>query len=352
MYSTQAQGGGDCIVAVPDTSIAGEIAARLSAARVRVITFSAAYGQPLTVSALLAAITGEPDLAAQDDELLKRGFEVLTHVPPGVERTVLLMEGGAPLHRGAARYLDYALRIAPHLTLTLVGEPGAFASWGEGSATLAGRLARAASFAATSPAVDALPAAGPVPGIAGSRRRRAAGWAVAASVCLVSGGMALGYEIGSRSVGAAIATAAPPPSPAADLPGEAHPFVAAVATPAQPVDALRLAGVPPAEAPVAGPEAPRDVEAPHAEAPHAEVPHAEVPHAEATRVETGEPVRPPHLRRPSTRSRNEPVGEAFYNPYRAPARPSWEGEDGWSAPPIVGSYAVNANGQRVFRFTR
>lgn len=119
--------GGDAILAGADDggrALLDQAAERLGSLRLRVLRASAAAPGGLSLSGLMAQVTGQPDLTAHDDEVLDRGFQALT-VPGSACDGIVLMVGDAQvLQRSALRYLQFACRTGSALRLVLAGEHG------------------------------------------------------------------------------------------------------------------------------------------------------------------------------------------------------------------------------------
>lgn len=123
----QVLGGGDAILAAANSGgqeLLDQAAERLEALRLRVLRASAAAPGGLSLSGLMAQVTGQPDLTAHDDEVLDRGFQALTVPGAGCDGIVLMVGGAQALQRTALRYLQFACRAGSALRLVLAGEHG------------------------------------------------------------------------------------------------------------------------------------------------------------------------------------------------------------------------------------
>lgn len=123
----QVLGGGDAILAAANgggQDLLDQAAERLEALRLRVLRASAAAPGGLSLSGLMAQVTGQPDLTAHDDKVLDRGFQALTVPGAGCDGIVLMIGGAEALQRTALRYLQFACRAGSSLRLVLAGEHG------------------------------------------------------------------------------------------------------------------------------------------------------------------------------------------------------------------------------------
>jgi len=96
----------------------------LAERRLRVLRCSASGQGGLSLSGLLAQITGRPDLGSHDDEVLQRGFQALTTHGEDCDGVVLLIEGAQALQRSALRYLQFIGRTTPGPRFVLASEGG------------------------------------------------------------------------------------------------------------------------------------------------------------------------------------------------------------------------------------
>jgi len=122
----QVLSGGDAVLALDGGAHAllDEVATELAESRCRVLRVSAQAAGGLSLSGVMAQITGRPDLDAHDDEVLERGFQALTVLDPECDRIVLLVSGAEALQRTALRYLQFTCRAAAALRLVLAGDQG------------------------------------------------------------------------------------------------------------------------------------------------------------------------------------------------------------------------------------
>lgn len=113
--------GRDALVAGDDGHALLDAAAeQLAALRHRAIRVSVPPAG-LSLSGLMASITGRPDLAAQDDAVLELGFRMLTVRDDGCDGIVLLVSGADRLQRPALRYIQFACRAGRDLRVVLAG---------------------------------------------------------------------------------------------------------------------------------------------------------------------------------------------------------------------------------------
>ena len=119
----------------------------------------AADAAGLSLSRLMAQLSGRGDLDAQDDAVLELGFRRLAVPEVSGQRTVLLLNAGQGIHRSALRFLQHVGRGAPGLVMvvaagaeleTLLDEPG--------FAALRGRLTAAPAVSSDAPAQAVEPA--------------------------------------------------------------------------------------------------------------------------------------------------------------------------------------------------
>jgi len=122
----QVLSGGDAVLALDGGALAllDEVAAELAQSRCRVLRVSAQAAGGLSLSGVMAQITGRPDLDAHDDEVLERGFQALTVLDPECDQIVLLVSGAEALQRTALRYLQFTCRAVAALRLVLAGDQG------------------------------------------------------------------------------------------------------------------------------------------------------------------------------------------------------------------------------------
>ena len=329
----------------------------------RVLRASSAAPGGLTLSGLMAQVVGQPDLTAQDDAVLERGFQALTVPGAGYSQVALLVAGADALALAALRYLQFVTRPAPALRMVFAGPPGLLDRLAADEfAALRGRLASRPALRAVVPVV--LPAL--VVPARPARTRHGVAWAgiglgMAASVLA-------GVWIGQHSAAPLRPVmAGHVPSPLADP--APQPLLVPVPAPAR---------TEPSAAPAAGrataaqPEAPLPVPAPAKDATPLE--QAELQHAEALSMPPlpvpHEAVRPaPHPA--SINRRTTVLSRAATAPRPAePARSSSPVDPYLRAPPgewvhwtpylssyqamerphgYVGTYATDAYGMRTFR---
>ena len=122
----QVLAGGDAVLALDGGSHAllDEAAAELAGSRCRVLRVSAQAAGGLSLSGVMAQITGRLDLDGHDDGVLERGFQALTVLDAECDRIVLMVGDAEALQRTALRYLQFTCRAAPALRLVLAGEQG------------------------------------------------------------------------------------------------------------------------------------------------------------------------------------------------------------------------------------
>jgi len=106
-----------------------QAAARLSSAR-DVVSIACPIGQ-LGLSALIAQLSGRPDLDEQDDAVLELGFKRLR----GEGQTVLMVLAPEGVNRSALRYLQHVARHLPRLTMVVHDSPALIATLEEAGLT-------------------------------------------------------------------------------------------------------------------------------------------------------------------------------------------------------------------------
>lgn len=120
-----------------------EAAARLSFTTT-VVSISSPIGE-LSLSALIAQLSGRPDLDEQDDLVLELGFKRLG----GEGQTVLMVLAPEGVNRSALRYLQHVARHLPRLTMVVHDSPALAAMLAEAGLTaLRDRLYAAARIEA------------------------------------------------------------------------------------------------------------------------------------------------------------------------------------------------------------
>lgn len=170
------------------------VAQLLAGSRQRAIRVSVPV-DGLSLSGLMAGITGQRDLATHDDAVLELGFRALTAADETCDGTVLLVSGADRLQRPALRYIQFACRAAKELRVVLAGTaalPGVLA--GDELAALRTRLTM---LPATVPAPAAIlhePQSPPRVALPARQVRRVPGWATAGLGMAAS--LALGLWIG------------------------------------------------------------------------------------------------------------------------------------------------------------
>ncbi len=388
----QVRGGTDVVVsAAAETgqALLDDAAARLAGQRCRVLQVAGTSG---SLSGLMARVAGQPDFAAQDDEVLERGFKRLTVPDAECDQIVLLIGDAHLLQRPALRFIQFACRAGTVLRLVLVGEGLPAALDGDDFALLRARLTAAPALlpqvvpAAVAKSVPLLVPAAPAAMLASApdRRRRIAVWSGVGVAMAASVG--LGFWVGRADLGVETAREASVPVPPATLAAQVLP----PAPPVQPVPPQVAASVPvPAPAMAANaPPAPAEP-GPAAGLPPqdnaktefssaAALPSPDPGHGlAASRVRAAPPLpkqfdaRPKELGQgpPTAPSRPRPTqlarGSSAYprpadqwdDPY---ARPSY----GWRpvspragyepgyppVPPYIGTYTTDGYGVRNFRF--
>ena len=125
----QVAGGSDAVLAVQGEApgLLDSLAGQLAGLPSRVLRVAASGRSGLSLSGLMAQVTGRLDLEAHDDDVLERGFQALTAGGGEGGAVTLLVEGASGLQRTALRYIQFACRSGPALRLVLVdgdGEPG------------------------------------------------------------------------------------------------------------------------------------------------------------------------------------------------------------------------------------
>lgn len=122
----QVVAGGDAVLCVSfdAAAVLDDIADLLIEHRWQVLHCAASGQGGLSLSGLLAQITGRPDLGGHDDEVLQRGFQTLTTPGEGCSGVVLLIDGAGALQRSALRYLQFVARTAGGPRFVLASEEG------------------------------------------------------------------------------------------------------------------------------------------------------------------------------------------------------------------------------------
>jgi hypothetical protein len=365
----------------------------LATMRCRVLRAAGTFPEGLSLSVLMAQVTGLPVPDAQNDEALKRGFQALTALDGTCDRIVLLVSDANTLRPSALRYIQLACRAGTNLQLVLAGKrgfldllaPNEFSHLRERLATgpiVTPTLSNPASPAAAAPlrraqpvhdalAPQALEQTGPWPSRpmlsslydASPRKRLAAvagiGLGMAACVALTiwAGEGSKPVTLPSQQ---AMLVVEPPVVPETAV---------AAAPEVRPVDADI-----PAPAVSAAQPAPADVPMPEAQQPPATTQEADIP---AVPLPAGPPlVLPSNPINPvKTAGRKAMPAQQRLTAARAPvfntgSVTAWE--DPYPPPPrdwrplappqavadspdqpksFIGTYATNANGTRAFRFS-
>ncbi len=412
---TQLEAGTDCWISgapAEGRRLLAE-AARALAAEATVVSVVAPVGE-LTLSSLIAQLSGRPDFDGQDDAVLEQGFRRLT----GEGRTALLLTAPQGIGRSALRYLQHVSRHAPRLAMAVLGTaPLAAALESAGLETLRARWTAPPPIEMATPlrlvasremalvpsdAADTAEAALPVAAErAGGRRRRslllsASALGVVAAVASViwvayGAGGRVGPAISGQSmvetvplqpatvpVAPLLAEAAPAMTADLAAPGTAAVPTVSVAAAALPPVPVAAAAVPPVS--VAAAALPPLLRAGEAQRPVVTAPTETVRSGEAVAAASARPERLPTLRRTEA-ARPEPARtEARREPVRvARARPSWPLPPQYGEPaqyqypppddryddrprawarramrshdgPYLGTYAVDPYGMRVFRY--
>lgn len=143
----QVEGGGGALVAGPSIA-AGQLCADAAAAtvgRAQVVLVASPHDE-LSLSGLIAQLSGQTDVGGQDDAVLELGFKRLTGSAP----TLLLLLAPRGIGQSALRFLQHVARQAPQLGLIVSASPSVQALLAEpGFAALRARLQAAAPIEAT-----------------------------------------------------------------------------------------------------------------------------------------------------------------------------------------------------------
>ena len=320
--------------------VLGALADRLGAARCRALLATSEHPGGLGLSGLMAQVTRQSDLAAQDDGAIEQGFRVLTEVDAACDRIVLLVADAETLQRATLRYLQFVLRAGPNLQFVVAGRAG----WMDGIAAedagvLRERLlckpvlviADAVPLEVAAPLAPLIAArVNPVRLAAVSVRRRRASVAVAlglGSAVLVGLGIWVGRQTAPAALERTASTAVPVPAPPpVDRPVPAH-AVLQVSPPAPVLEAPS----PPIPAPSSGPVP--TISAP----PH--VGSLELPPLSRPKPASRVPARTrPELPRSEPRPPREPPPAPYYE-LPAPNRA-----------PYIGTFTTDGYGVRTFRY--
>ena len=122
----QVLAGGDAVISGSSglPALLDGVAHALAQQGCRVLRASSSSAVGLSLSGLMAQITGRPDLDGHDDEVLERGFQALTAPNGECSFIALLVDGAEALQRTALRYLQFTCRSAPALRFVLAGDGG------------------------------------------------------------------------------------------------------------------------------------------------------------------------------------------------------------------------------------
>lgn len=96
----------------------------LATLRSRALRVAGASPNGLTLTALMAQVTGQPDPGSRNDEFLKQGFQALTVPDATCDRIVLLISDANTLQPAALRYIQFACRASTKLQLVFAGKRG------------------------------------------------------------------------------------------------------------------------------------------------------------------------------------------------------------------------------------
>jgi len=245
--------GGDAVLDGPGAPSALDGAAALLAAqRCRVLRASAAGPGGLDLPGLMAQVTRQPDLAAQDGASLEQGAQALTRLDDSCDRVVLLLDGAGELPAVTLRYLQLTCRTSASLRLVLAGRPEALdgPEFGYLRARLSARpvlvpedtSAVPPSPGASLPGLVALPAERSRPAVFAVGRMWSAAAVLGMAVCL-----ALGVFIGSQAPASPAAPAPAAPAPVAAAPTAVPPAAMVDATAAGPAMTVVGAAAPAAD---------------------------------------------------------------------------------------------------------
>lgn len=90
----------------------------------RVLRVSGPPADGLSLSTLMAQVTGQPDPGGRNDEFLRRGFQALTVLDATCDRIVLLISDANTLQPAALRYIQFACHAGTRLQLVFAGRRG------------------------------------------------------------------------------------------------------------------------------------------------------------------------------------------------------------------------------------
>lgn len=323
--------------------------------RATVVSIASPIGE-LSLTAVIAQLSGRPDLDDHDDAALELGLKQLN----GEGRTVLMLLAPAGISRLALRFLQHVACQSPRLAMVVYCAPSLGPMLKEPAFTrLRARLhaAPAVGFEAVAVMVPVrsvavvLPSAFIPPQVAPPQKRQPVVWAACAFSLAAIAGL---VWLGSRAPGTAVAFAGVPlvgaivPAPA--LIGLRDPVAGRVLPPI-----VAAAVAPPLVSPAMSTMARLPVVA-LATLPPAPTPQ---PHADPLVAGLGQPDRPPQTRRePPRYARTRSYAPRYQEPAEGePARP-WDGVSPvWVRrdprrrdAPYLGTYAVDSNGIRVFQY--
>ncbi len=358
-------------------------AARMLAEQATVVSVASPIGE-LSLSHLIAQLSGRLDLDNQDDSWLELGFKRLT----GDGRTVLMVLAPAGISRSALRYLQHVALQAPGLLLVMYkAAPLAAMLQEPGFAPLLARVSASPAIEFDRPAEAARPEEAVMPVFASlpelpaepvfadrvrllaDRVRRPLIWTASAlGVAAIAALLWAEHDTSSAAVGSKIARAeirrdpavvpvpvparlpgpetadaSPPPAVGADLP----PLIAAVSSGEAAMPPVALAAPPaqPRPEPLAEPAliaaGLAQVQVKAERSPH--VRHSESARRETPRIARARPdsLAPRRLEAEDTASARQYDGVSPVWVRRDPRR-----GDG----PFLGTYAVDSHGIRVFEY--
>jgi len=92
--------------------------------RSRALRVAATPVDGLSLSTLMAQVTGQPDPGGKNDEFLRRGFQALTVLDATCDRIVLMVSDASTLQPAALRYIQFACHAGTKLQLVFAGRRG------------------------------------------------------------------------------------------------------------------------------------------------------------------------------------------------------------------------------------
>lgn len=338
----------------------------------------------LSLSSLIAQISGRPDFDGQDDSVLELGSNRLAKAG---RTTVLLLQPPLGISRSALRYVQHMSRQAQGLILVVLASPALDALLEDpGFETLRGRLRAAPAIEASlsEPALGAGRAALPAPVAraacpvaiparpASAPHWRALLWTASALGAVAATAMAawIGHNATmanptgerGRDVTMRIEPAVTPPPPLAQSQPPARAIAVTLANTVAAAAPVAIAAAAPIGAPASPPrQAPRSLAEPAALPP----PPPTVPElppnttfAAALPIPLSQPDRTAHLRRPEPRRtdavrywRGESARYASDQAYAAPPPPPIiRRELRRNESPYVGTYVADPSGMRIFTY--